>query len=573
MKTLGSFAIVTVLLITGCRSQVVTQAVSQAKSETTLAEHTKEFEPRVVEVVDGVHVAIGYGLANSILIEGTDGDIIVDTMESMEAGRRVRAEFDKITTKPVKAIIYTHNHADHIFGAKALAGGATPDVYSHATTNYYINRIVNVLRPAIFKRSMRQFGPLLPEGALENAGIGPYLDFDQNTEPGLIRPTKTFDGENMKVTIAGVELELVFAPGETPDQIFVWLPQKKVLLPGDNIYKSFPNLYAIRGTAHRDVMDWVRSLDKMRKLKPEHLVPSHTGPVSGQAEVYSMLTNYRDAIQYVHDQTVRGMNKGLSADELVETVILPTRLAKLPYLQEFYGTVAWSVRSIFAGYLGWFSGDAADLNPVTGADRSQHFADLAGGPQALATKAQAALDSGNPNWAVELARELARLEGQREVAAAILEKGFRILAEESRSANARNYYLTQALEWSGELEIGKQNIHTAPDGLFKSMPIDNFMQAMAVNLRAKRTLPLNKYIAVTFTDLDETYVINVRHGVAEVQKMKPDNIPLRATTTSFAWKQLLTGRESLPKLLLTGDLQIYGTEVELAQFLLLFKPE
>ena len=105
------------------------------------------------------------------------------------------------------------------------------------------------------------------------------------------------------------------------------------------------------------------------------------------------------------------------------------------------------------------------------------------------------------------------------------------------------------------------------------MPIDNFMQAMAVNLRAERTLPLNKYIAVTFTDLDETYVINVRHGVAEVQKMKPDNIPLRATTTSFAWKQLLTGRESLPKLLLAGDLQIYGTEVELAQFLLLFKPE
>ncbi|MEC9466640.1 MAG: alkyl sulfatase dimerization domain-containing protein [Myxococcota bacterium] len=573
MKTLGTIALITVVSITGCRSKVATQAIAQARSETTLAEHTKEFEPRVEEVVEGVHVAIGYGLANSILIEGTDGVIIVDTMESMEAGRRVRAEFDKITTKPVKAIIYTHNHADHIFGAKALAGDATPDVYSHATTDYYINRIVNVLRPTIFKRSMRQFGPLLPDGALENAGIGPYLDFDRDTEPGLLRPTKTFDGESMKVTIAGVELELVFAPGETPDQIFVWLPQKKVLLPGDNIYKSFPNLYAIRGTAHRDVMDWVRSLDKMRKLKPEHLVPSHTRPVSGQKEVYSMLTNYRDAIQYVHDQTVRGMNKGLTADELVETVLLPTRLAKLPYLQEFYGTVAWSVRSIFNGYLGWFSGDAADLNPVTGVDRSQSFADLAGGPQALAAKAQAALDSGNTNWAVELARELARLEGQREIASAILEKGFRTLAEESRSANARNYYLTQALEWSGELEIGKQNIHTAPDDLFESMPIDNFMQAMAVNLRAERTLPLNKYIAVTFTDLDETYVINVRHGVAEVQKMKPDNIPLRATTTSFAWKQLLTGRESLPKLLLAGDLQIYGTEVELAQFLLLFKPE
>ena len=573
MKKAPSLLALILIFAPGCSPDVATRAVAQAKSEATLAQHSEEFTPRVEEVVEGVHVAIGYGLANSILIEGTDGVIIVDTMESMEAGRKVRAAFDKVTQKPVKAIIYTHNHADHIFGAKALAGDSEPEVYSHASTNHYINRIVNILRPAIFKRSMRQFGPLLPEGGVENCGIGPHLDLDQDSEPGLLRPTKTFDGENMKTTIAGVEIELVFAPGETPDQIFVWLPQKKVLLPGDNIYKSFPNLYAIRGTAYRDVMDWARSLDKMRSLKPEVLIPSHTGPVVGQVEVYSMLTNYRDAIQYVHDQTIRGMNKGLTPDELVEAVRLPQRLATLPYLQEFYGTVEWSVRSIFSGYLGWFSGDAANLSPVTGTARSEHFAKLAGSPEALAAAAEAALSAGDTRWAVELARELARLEGQREVAAKILEDGFRTLAEQSRSANGRNYYLTQALEWSGELEIGKQNIHNAPDDLFASMPIENFMQAMAVNLRAERTLALNKYVAVTFTDLDTTYVINVRHGVAEIQKMAPDKIPLRVTTTSFTWKQLLTGRESLPKLLLTGDLKIYGTELELAQFLLLFKPE
>ena len=562
------------ILMSGCQpSPPSNQAVSQAQSEASLQEHSKVFNPRVEEVVPGIHVAIGYGLANSILIEGDDGVIIVDTMESMEAGERVREEFLKITSKPVKAIIYTHNHADHIFGSKALAGDSQPEVYSHASTGHHIDKIINVMRPAIFTRSMRQFGPLLPEGGVENCGIGPYLDFNRTTQPGLLRPTKTFDTENMKATVAGIEFELVFAPGETPDQIFVWLPQFKVLLPGDNIYKSFPNLYAIRGTSYRDVMDWVRSIDKMRDRKPEVLIPSHTGPVRGQVEIETMLTNYRDAIQFVHDQTVRGMNLGQTPDELVESVKLPDSLATLPYLQEFYGTVEWSVRSIFSGYLGWFSGDAADLHPVTGSERSQQFAKLAGGPDALAKAAQTALDEGDTRWAVELARELSRIDGQRELAAKVLEKGFTQLGEQSRSANGRNYYLTQALEWGGEFEIGLQDPQAAPDDLLASLPIGNFMQAMAVNLRAEKTVGVNKKLAIRFSDLNTSYAIHIRNQVAEIRKMPVDDIELQIETTSISWKQLLSQKESLPAQVLSGKLKIVGSKAELVKFLLLFSAD
>ena len=160
------------------------------------AKHTEIFTERVEKVAEGLYIAIGFGLANSILIEGDDG-VIVDTMESMEAGERVRAAFREVTTKPVKAIVYTHNHADHIFGAEAFVDDAPPLVLAHATTEKYIDKIINIMRPIIFTRSMRQVGSLMPKEAVENCGIGPELLVNRDTKPGLLRPTKTFDGDKI----------------------------------------------------------------------------------------------------------------------------------------------------------------------------------------------------------------------------------------------------------------------------------------------------------------------------------------------------------------------------------------
>ena len=333
----------------------------QEEARQILEAHTSEFEKGVIEVTDGVHVAIGFGLANSILIEGDDGVIIVDTMESPAAAEAVKAEFDKITAKPVRAIIYTHNHYDHVYGARVFAGDDNPDVYAHETFMPLVGQRSNVLQPAIFARSARQFGIPLPPSAFPNAGIGTRLVLSGGALANFMPPDKTFSDEH-NFEVAGVKIKLVHAVGETDDQIYVWLPDKRTLLPADNFYKAFPNLYAIRGTPYRDVREWAASLDKMLAEKPEHLVPSHTRPISGADRVEETLTDYRDAIQSVFDQTIDGMNEGLTPDQLVETVKLPAPLAEKPYLQEYYGTVAWSVRSIFTGYLGWFDGNATNLS-------------------------------------------------------------------------------------------------------------------------------------------------------------------------------------------------------------------
>jgi alkyl sulfatase BDS1-like metallo-beta-lactamase superfamily hydrolase len=388
-------------------------------SHPDLAAHSAEFEKEVIEVTDGVYVAIGFGLANCILLEGDDGVVIVDAMESEEAAAAVKEAFSKITTKPVKAIIYTHYHPDHTNGATVMAGDDNPEIYSHVATSYYMNRISTITRETTYRRAMRQFGTLLPEGGIINDGIGPRLEFDESKTLGMLPPTKTFSKDHLNLKIAGLSFELYYAPGETPDQIFVWMPEKKVLLPADNFYKSFPNLYAIRGTAYRDVKLWVDSIDKMRAFKPEFLVPQHTRPLSGKEIIYQTLTDYRDAIQFVHDQTIRLMNKGLTPLEIVERVKLPSHLARQPYLHEYYGTVAWSVRAIFVraifdGYLGWFGGNATDLFPLPLKERARRFAELAGGDQALLDRARKAVANKDYQWALELTDQLLQLNPESE---------------------------------------------------------------------------------------------------------------------------------------------------------------
>lgn len=538
-----------------------------------LAAHSAEFRREVIEVTDGVHVAVGFGLANSILLEGDDGVVIVDTMESAKAAQVVKQEFDKITDKPVKGVIYTHNHADHVFGTRVFAGDDDPDVYSHASTLVYLDRVVNVLRPILFRRSMRQFGNYLPDAERINCGIGPELEFDRETQPDLIRPNRTFDGDRMDVTIAGIDLVLVHAPGETPDQIFVWLPKKRVLLPGDNFYKSFPNLYAIRGTSYRDVMDWVRSIDKMRALRPAYLVPSHTRPLRGVDDIESTLTDYRDAIQFVHDQTVRNMNAGLAPDAIVERVRLPQHLASKPYLQEFYGRVDWSVRSIFTGYLGWFDGNASGLAPLPALERARRMSVLAGGSETLRVRAHDAFDTGDHAWALELSDALLALDPNDDVARAVRVGSLRALAEQQLSANARNYYLTQALETEGAIRIVAQDPAQASETMLRSFPIENVLAAMASNLDPDKSADTDTVVALRFTDLDETYRMHVRRGVAEIRKGTPDDADITVTTDSFVWKQILVGQRNAAAALATRKLRVQGGIVDLATILLMFRSD
>jgi len=562
-------ALLGILFLLGCANTQGAKQKSATSVHPDLAAHSQEFKQEIIRVTDGIYVAVGFGLANSVLLEGEDGVVIVDTLESAEAARPVKEAFRRISAKPVKAIILTHFHTDHTFGAKVMAGEDKPAVWAHESTLYWLNRVVNVTRDTVYRRSMRQFGSLLPEAEFINSGIGPRLIFDAKSAPALILPDKTFPGERMELNISGIQMVLVHAPGETPDQIVVWLPDKKVLLAADNFYKSFPNLYAIRGTAYRDVLLWVQSLDIMKDLKAEYLVPLHTRPLFGAETIQETLTNYRDAIQYVHDQTVRWMNRGLAPDEIVRRVKLPPHLAEKPYLQEYYGTVAWSVRGVFDGYMGWFGGDATDLFPLPNEERAKRFADLAGGKEALLEKARRAFTAGDYQWALELTDQILQLNFENQETGRLKGAALRALGTRQTSAPARNYYLTQALEAEGKLEIGKPTL-SGDKELIHQIPLEAIFKAMAVRLDPLKSGDVDQVVGFRFSDTGEAFMIHVRRGVAEIQPRFPENPDLTVTVASRVWKEMLSGIRN-PLMAMGTEMKVEGGILNLIRFLRMFQ--
>ena len=234
--------------------------------------------------------------------------------------------------------------------------------------------------------------------------------------------------------------------------MFIWLPKEKVLFAGDNFYSSFPNLYAIRGTAYRDVLNWSESVAKMAAFQPNYVVPGHTLPIQGQAAATTALADYSAAIRSVYDQTIAGINAGKGPDQLAHEVTLPANLRDKPYLVEFYGTVPHAVRAIYVGLLGWFDGNPATLNPWEPKLKAQRIAALAKGTRNLTAQMEESLQQGDYQWALELADHLKWLEGgDLQRAREVKIEALRGLANREYNAPNRNYYLSYA----NELENGQ----------------------------------------------------------------------------------------------------------------------
>lgn len=414
-----------------------------------LRANNAEFRKEIIRLNESCYLAVGYAGSNVGMIVGDGGVIIIDTTESTKAAENILAEFRKISALPVKAIIFTHGHRDHISGASIFAEGGSPEVIAHS-------RFVNDLREGdgrawplqlLLQRTKRQFGIGLEQGTERvSIGVGPADRPMQGLGQGFMAPTRLIEGERQQVEIAGIQLTLIAAPGETPDHMVVWLDQHKLLFGGDNYYKSFPNLYAIRGTRFRDFDVWADSLDLMIGLDPEILAPGHTRPLFGREVVRQTLTDYRDAIRFVVDKTIEGMNKGIGPDELVDYVRLPPHLADRPYLQEYYGVVAWSVRGLYAGLLGWFDGNPANLFPHSPLEKARRVSQLAGGTDRLLDAMERAVSDEDHQWALELADTLLTLGFHSDAANTTKRNALRALADKQTNASARNYFLSSAKE-------------------------------------------------------------------------------------------------------------------------------
>ena len=409
----------------------------------------RTFEKNILKVAEHIYYFTGFGHSNATLLIGDTSCILIDVLDSDVRGETLKQAIAQITDKPVKTIIYTHGHPDHRGGAKAFAD-TVEEIIAFAPKRPVL-KYSQLVNDILMLRGARQFGYALTDDELITQGLGPRegSTCGEGTY-GILPPTTVYTEDSVTRTIDGVTLQMTAAVGETDDQIFVWLPDAKALCCGDNFYACFPNLYAIRGSQYRDISAWVDSLDVIRTYPIETLLPGHGKAIQGAQTVQETLKNYRDAIESVLLQTLDGMNQGLTIDQLAENVKLPETLANLPYLGEHYGSVEWTVRSIFNAYAGWFDGNPTALHPLTASQNASHTIRMMGGVNAVLQEIQSAIATGEYQWGMQLCDLILQLPAasHEELAQAKQYKAqccLGIVPMET-SSNGRHYYQMCAKE-------------------------------------------------------------------------------------------------------------------------------
>jgi alkyl sulfatase BDS1-like metallo-beta-lactamase superfamily hydrolase len=352
------------------------------------AQNPPDQQIKVVRISPSIYMAPM--TSNAYLVMTPGGNVVIDTAPARDAAE-ARTLLTAVSHAPVKYIILTHGHADHIGGIQLWKQPGTRII---AQRNYvelvnYVSRLEGFFAPrnaVAFNRPA--------------AAVGPWA----GNYAATVEPTILFD-ERYAFTLGGVRFELLSTPGETPDHLTVWLPAYRIAFIGDNYAgagmpepMSFPNIYAIRGTKPRPALDWTNSIDTVLALKPAIVLNGHGDPIFGEAEIVRRLTRYRDAIQYVHDETVKGMDAGKDVYTLMQEIRLPASYD----LSEAFGKVSWSVRGIYDGYAGWFDGNPTSMYELPASSVYPDLVKLAGGPDGIVQLALARLAADKPVEALHL---------------------------------------------------------------------------------------------------------------------------------------------------------------------------
>lgn len=557
------------------------------------------FPAQVFHVTDGIYVARGYNRDNPVLIDGPQGLIVIDPGESIPAAEVVKAAFNAhlgniFYKKPVSAIVYTHHHDCHIHGASVFAGENTLIIGHENLMETLFYDWFSQLYPSRLVGGAEMSGSLFAHDRHWFAGGGLFAR-QIHGDSGFLPPTTTVR-DRLDINIAGIDMCLFSAPGETRDVLVIWLPQHKTLVQIANLYEAFPAITTLRGAYPRDPLSYINSIDLYRSLQPEYLVLIHgPNPVQiGENNINRIFTNYRDAIQFVHDQTVQYMNKGLTPGEIAALVKLPPHLANDSFLQEVYGEIDRNIYETFWWYRGSFAGRCRDLFLKSPQEEAEMTAELAGGIEALAEKAAQLLNTGKLEWALELADNVLLLDPFNAGAQLTKNEAMLSLAEETSNAQKRNYLLSEYLLETDQAGDNLKQISNDPKLAFASiddqivpiMPMDALFRIMAVSLNAAESLETDAVIDLCLTDLHGPmpeckeedkilgicmqtilfppeplhYALHVRRGILEVRAGTPQSPEFGIITDSLNWKNLVLGKLLPEEAVSSGKVALTGAD-------------
>lgn len=528
-------------------------AVTHADAQRRLA-RTSYLSPEADRVAPGVTVFGGDGFLNLTLIEGDDGLIVYDTGEVLEDGERFLKQIRAISDKPIVAVLYSHSH--YVAGTTALVGdGEGVKVIGHPKLNE--NLVTGMAgssfpetAPLQVSRTLQQFNHFTPATG-PNAPAGAALNFGRS---GIL-PVNTPVEDGQRMRIAGVEMQFFTRFGSDADDcLTVLLPETGVVL-NNLLWPFLPNVYTLRASKFRDPREWRDGLRVIRGLEPRVLVGTHARAVRGAQACREALDGVIDALNCIHDQTLRGILRGLGPDDLRAFVKLPPHLAEHPNNAEIYGEVSHFGPYLFNHALGWFDGDAASINPLPPAEQAERLVDAMGGAAEVVARARAALAADEHAWAAQLLTYLQRLDPRdadvRRLKADALERMGRV----TPAATIRSWYMSQARALRGEVRIPRLQFPSL--SILLLAPPSTSIDQYRVRVDPSLCADLDRVLVLSVTDRGARHALHLRRGVVEFVENPADCVrpqEIEVCTTYENWLRFYSCRRALDDFLAQSTL-------------------
>jgi alkyl sulfatase BDS1-like metallo-beta-lactamase superfamily hydrolase len=533
------------------------------------------------KVVEGIYQIRGFDLANMTIIEGESGWIIVDPLTSAETANAALTFAQKhLGVHPITAILMTHAHIDHFGGVLGIASSQeitqqgirviAPNGFMEAATSE--NIIAGV---AMARRSAYMYGKNLeksPTGAL-GSGLGKSPAFGTFT---IATPTELIGADDTALNIDGIDFVFQDASGtESIAEFTFYLPQFKAFAGAELVSRNMHNLYTLRGAQVRDGLRWSVEIDQALQMfgDAEVYFGSHHWPVWGNQEVRTFLANQRDLYKFIHDQSVRLMNMGLTANEIAEQIVLPSTLNEYFANRGYYGTLRHNAKAVYQFYMGWFDANPANLNPLPPAESAVKYVQMMGGAENILLAAQQDFDNGEYRWVAQLLNHLVFAQPENTQAKTLLAKTYEQLAYQAESGPWRNFYLTGAQElMQGRSERGIEL--ALMKGILVNTPVKKFFESMSVRLNSDSADGEHYRVALVFTDLDERYLLEVKNSVLHHRVFDGSEVDATLFLTHELFVHILINQAGVRETLLSDDLSIDGSLLDLIGFFSLFdKPQ
>jgi alkyl sulfatase BDS1-like metallo-beta-lactamase superfamily hydrolase len=526
------------------------------------------------KVVEGLYQIRGLDLSNMTILEGDTGLIVVDPLLSVETAKAgLDLYYQHRPRRPVVAVIYTHTHADHWGGVKGViteadvASGkvavlAPEGFLEHAASEGIIAG--NAQR----RRSLYQFGPLLPKGERGQAdgGLGKTVSLGSLS---LIPPTDSVRKSGETRIIDGVEIIFEMAPeSEAPAELYMYYPRFKVLNMAEVATHNFHNLLPLRGTEVRDALAWSKYLNEAANTfgdKSEAVIAQHHWPVFGAERVRHFLINQRDLYKYVHDQTVRLMNQGFTAPEIAEQLELPASLADEWENRGYYGTVRHNAKAVYQKYLGWYDDNPANLDPLPPVQAAKKYVAYMGGADAVIRRAREDFKNGEYRFVAEVANKLVFADASNQEARDLAADAYEQLGYLAESATWRNAYLYAAFELRhGTAKVGRGQ--ALNPGTVKSIPTEILFDLLGVQLNGPKADGRRIVINWNFSDTQTSFVLTLEHSALTYMANKQDAAAdASLTLTRDALDGIMLRRVTFTDAVQSGQIKVAGQAEKVAE--------